>query len=376
MKPRIAFYSPIKPPDHSIPSGDREIARLMVRALELAGYDVGIASRYIAYQKRPSSERFEELKQSALDELRRLKADWHGLSEDKRPKLWFTYHPYCKAPDWLGPAMAEEFGIPYVTAEAARTRQATDADWKEARAQVRFAVDKAAINFCLKQSDLAYLKSFMSKQSSINTLTPFVDLEKLKGLDVAEPDWTFPAKAPLLVAAGMMRPGTKTRSYLALAEALELISQTSWNLVIIGDGPSKSEIEAAFGWADSGRIHWTGAIPRSEVLAWFRRGDIFTWPGIREAIGVVFMEAQSQGLPVVAFNSLGVPLVVKHEESGLLVPEGDTQGYADAVLRLLNITDLRKTISNSARNLIAEEHDIGSAVQTFKRTLGPLVSGH
>lgn len=375
MKPRIAFYSPIKPPDHPIASGDREIARLMVRALELCGYKVEIASRYTAYQKRPSPDLFKERERGALQALDRLKADWRALDEGERPKLWFTYHPYCKAPDWLGPAMADEFGIPYVTAEAARTRQATDADWASARTQVQHAVDEASINFCLKQSDLAYLQSFIADKGTIKMLAPFVDLAELNRMDSDTPNWNFPEKAPLLVAAGMMRPGTKTQSYVALAEALKLIRDIRWNLVIIGDGPSKPEIEAAFDWADTDRVHWTGAIPRSEVLAWFRRGDIFTWPGIREAIGMVFMEAQSRGLPVVAFNSLGVPLVVQHGETGLLVPEGNIRAYADAAAKLLSDSDLRRTTGTAAKQYIAGEHDIGSAVETFTNTLGPLISG-
>jgi hypothetical protein len=50
MPARIAFYAPMKPPDHAIASGDREIARLMVMALEAAGFEVEIASRFISYQ--------------------------------------------------------------------------------------------------------------------------------------------------------------------------------------------------------------------------------------------------------------------------------------------------------------------------------------
>ena len=42
---RVAFYAPLKPPDHPVPSGDRSMARLLIRALELAGHEVGLASR-------------------------------------------------------------------------------------------------------------------------------------------------------------------------------------------------------------------------------------------------------------------------------------------------------------------------------------------
>ncbi len=373
MKPKIAFYAPIKPPDHEIASGDREIARLMVRALEASGYEVEIASRYIAYQKRPSRELFEVRKQGAQKELDRLKSEWRKRSQADRPSLWFTYHPYCKAPDWLGAAMAGEFKIPYVTAEACRTRQGTDADWEEARHQVHESVHQAAVNFCLKQSDLAYLKSFMADQRSIRPLAPFVDLAELDTLTAEIKEPSFQNSAPILVAAGMMRPGTKIQSYLCLADALSRIAGEAWNLVIIGDGPARSEVEAAFSWAGDGRIHWTGAISRAEVLAWFDKGDVLAWPGYREAIGMVFMEAQSRELPVVAFDALGAPLVVRPDQTGLLTPERDIDAYADALKRLLKNAGLRAQMGKAARANIADNHDISRAVRTFKNILGPLI---
>ena len=373
MKPRIAFYAPIKPPDHPIASGDREVARLTVRALEAAGHEVEIASRYIAYQKRPSRELFDRRRQGAEAEALRLKADWESRTANERPALWFTYHPYCKAPDWIGPAVSTQFDIPYATAEACRTGQATDADWAEARRQVQLAVDLASVNFCLKRSDLAYLRSFIADRRSIAPLTPFVDLSELDAMTAPDPVPAIPGDIPLLIAAGMMRPGAKTRSYIDLARALRRISDRPWNLAIIGDGPSRPEIEAAFSWARDHRLHWTGAVSRPALLDWFRRGDIFTWPGIREAIGMVFMEAQSQGLPAVAYRSLGAPLVVQHRHTGLLVPEGDIEAYAGALSALLEDKAGRDRMGKAAREYIGERHDISGAVDTFRETLGPLL---
>lgn len=373
MKPRIAFYAPIKPPDHPIPSGDREIARLMVRALERAGYEVEIASRKIAYQKRPSADLFAERRKSAAAELARLKADWHARAPADRPRLWFTYHPYCKAPDWIGPQMADTFALPYVTAEACRTRQATDADWADARLEVQAAVRRAAVNFCLKQSDFAYLESFQTDPATIRRLPPFIDLDEFDALAATAPEFRFADDAPLLIAVGMMRPGAKTESYLALAASLRRCRALRWNLAIIGDGPAHAEIEAAFDWLEPERLHLTGAIARGEVLAWFRRGDIFAWPGFREAIGLVFLEAQSQGLPVAAFNSLGVPLTVADEQTGLLTPEGDVASYGDALERLITDTALRKRMGTAAAEHVREKHDIRAAAGTLRTALDPLV---
>ncbi|MGO4840439.1 glycosyltransferase family 1 protein, partial [Rhizobiaceae sp. 2RAB30] len=78
MPARIAFYAPLKTPDHPIPSGDREMARLMMAALETAAYEVELASRVISYQKRPSAELGRERRLAAETEAGRLIDAWQS----------------------------------------------------------------------------------------------------------------------------------------------------------------------------------------------------------------------------------------------------------------------------------------------------------
>ena len=121
MTYRVAFYAPLKSPNHPIPSGDRLIARLMMRALKLAGFNVTLVSEVISYQKRPSPELYNKRRAAVHEEELRLARLW-DLQPDDRPDLWFTYHPYCKSPDWLGLPLCQRYDIPCVTAEACRTR--------------------------------------------------------------------------------------------------------------------------------------------------------------------------------------------------------------------------------------------------------------
>ena len=116
---RIGFYATIKPPDHVIASGDRLIARNLIKALTLAGFTVNLESRFIAYSKRDGDSILEQRKLEALQEVESI------ISRLRRapPDMWITYHPYCKAPDWIGPRVSKALSIPYVTVEAARTGQ-------------------------------------------------------------------------------------------------------------------------------------------------------------------------------------------------------------------------------------------------------------
>ena len=111
---RIAFYAPLKPPNHPTPSGDRRMARLLMAALEHAGHDVTLASSFRSWDDGTRPDRHERL--STLGA--RLASRLTGRLRAAPPDLWFTYHLYHKAPDWLGPAVAQSLGIPYVIAEA------------------------------------------------------------------------------------------------------------------------------------------------------------------------------------------------------------------------------------------------------------------
>ena len=100
---RVAFYAPLKSPDHPVPSGDRRIARLFLDALRLAGHDPFVVSRLRSYDGEGDLERQQRLAAIGRHMVERMLRRWRRDPEDK-PQLWLTYHLYYKAPDWLGPA--------------------------------------------------------------------------------------------------------------------------------------------------------------------------------------------------------------------------------------------------------------------------------
>ena len=114
---RIAFYAPLKPPDHPVPSGDRRVARLLLDALRAAGHQPFVASRLRSYDGDGDPARQSRLAELGAASARRLLRGWRR-DPAAAPDLWFTYHLYYKAPDWLGPAISTALGIPYVVAEA------------------------------------------------------------------------------------------------------------------------------------------------------------------------------------------------------------------------------------------------------------------
>ncbi|HEX2334703.1 MAG TPA: hypothetical protein VHI32_16200, partial [Burkholderiales bacterium] len=119
---RIAFYAPLKPPTHVVPSGDRRVAGLLMDALDRVADKVELISTFRSYDADGEAERQEALRRQGEALAARLAAQWRAAPAEERPDLWFTYHVYYKAPDWLGPSVSEALGIPYVIAEASHAQ--------------------------------------------------------------------------------------------------------------------------------------------------------------------------------------------------------------------------------------------------------------
>ena len=202
---RIAFLAPIKPPDHPIASGDRLIARNLVKALEMAGHEVVLATRFIAYSKRP--EGLAERRRAALAEAERI--------DIAPPDLVLAYHPYCKAPDWIGPRLAARHGAPYVTVEAARTGADPDA-WAAWRTEAQTGLRAADLHVWLKPTDRAMLLDLVGPDAPLAHLPPFIDVGEIDAVEGADAH----GPVPRVLVVGQMRPGKKSENHQIAAAAL------------------------------------------------------------------------------------------------------------------------------------------------------------
>jgi glycosyltransferase involved in cell wall biosynthesis len=346
----IAFYAPLKSPDHPVPSGDRLMARLLVRAFQIAGHTVEIASGFRSFAATPDAAALVQL--SAETELQRLRALW---SSGNRPQLWFCYHPYYKSVDPFGASLCAEFGIPHLTAEASYSPKRDQTDWAPYQAQVRAMVRDAAVNIAFTQRDRLGLERAIP-QARIVSLAPFIDtaaFESMRGT-------SDPAR---LITVAMMRSGDKMQSYAMLAAALAQIRHKRWTLVIVGDGPMRGEVEHLFADFEPGRIEWRGELGAADIVRELGGAGIYTWPGCGEAYGLAYLEAQAAGLPVVAQDTAGVPEVVQNGVTGFLTSDGDVAAYAAAIAVLLDDPARRAAIGDEARRFVLSERSLTMAAQ-------------
>jgi hypothetical protein len=205
---KIAFYAPLKSPHHPVPSGDRLMARQLLACLGHAGHAVALASELRAFcGDSDDAAAYAALTAQAAAEVERLSTLWRA---EGAPDLWFCYHPYYKAPDLIGPALCERFGIAYATAEASYSGRRNVGIWADMQARVLEAVRGATVNIGLTARDRAGLAA-ATPEAIIAPLKPFIDAAPFTG--------QTPRPQPgHLVTVAMMRAGDKLESFRALAD--------------------------------------------------------------------------------------------------------------------------------------------------------------
>lgn len=358
---RIAFYAPFKPLGHPRPSGDLTIATGLTDFLRRE-HDITVASRLRArwaYWKPWLWPRV------ALERIRTRRL---ASGAD----LWLTYHTYYKAPDLLGPGVAKSLGLPYVVFQGIySTKRRKRLSTRPGFALNRRALLAADMVFCNKRQDHENLLRLLP-DDRVRYVAPGIFPEQFcydaQARETLRRDWNA-GQTPVVLSAAMFRDDVKTRGLLYLLESLGSLKDADFRLCIAGDGPTRPRLEQAADTFLPGRVTFLGMVPRHELHKYYSAADVFAFPGFRESLGMVYLEAQSCGLPVVAFDGWGIPEVVANGHSGLLTPAPPLDGndgrdesgklaMAQAVGRLLADENLRLAMGRQAAAFVREKHDL------------------
>lgn len=412
---RIAFYAPLKPPDHPAPSGDRTLARLLLAALVRAGaargWEVDLASRFRSFDGVGDTGRQARLRDVGGRLAERLLRRYRGEAADRRPRLWFTYHLHHKAPDWLGPRVSEGLGVPYVVAEASHAAKQAGGPWDVGYEAAARAIRQADALLAFHRGDVPGLEQVAADPARIVLFPPFLGprggvsaegrrvperppsdgasntspafgsssrtgAEECPGPRVPDMKRRAPGPDPRLLCVAMMRGGPKRSSFEVLADALARLGAERWRLVVAGDGPERREVEALFaGRLPAGRVTFAGRVEEEGLAALYAGSDLFVWPAVGEPMGMAMLEAQGHGLPVVAARTRGVPALVSDGDTGLLVSEGDPAAFADAIGALLRAPERRRRMGLAARARTAREHGFEAASDRLGMLVDALVRG-
>ncbi|MGD1877348.1 MAG: glycosyltransferase family 4 protein [Kiloniellaceae bacterium] len=348
------------------------MARLIVQALEQAGHDVTLASRFRSREAAGNPARLERLQHLGDKLADRLIRRYQKLPTRERPQLWFTYHLYYKAPDWIGPKVAKALRIPYVVAEASVAYKRATGPWAPSHRAVLTALDQAAAVITLNPLDAKLIPD----QAKVCPLKPFLDTAPYDAVRPLRDDYRavlaseqqLDPDLPRLLAAAMMRPGDKLKSYQILAQALRAIPDMPWQLVVAGEGQAHDAVQQAFTWALPGRVRFLGLVQPEVMPALYTACDLLVWPAVNEAFGMVLLEAQAAGIAVVAGRSPGVENVVAEGVTGYLSDPG-LATFAASVREMLSQKASRLAMGQAAPRVIAENHSLLAAARRLNAIL-------
>lgn len=161
-----------------------------------------------------------------------------------------------------------------------------------------------------------------------------------------------------------------------LIEACRILVERGvrFRCVIAGDGPQWSLVEHLVERHGlERRIELLGAVFQEDLGALLHQADTFVLPcitasnGDLDGVPVSLMEAMAVELAVVSTHVSGIPELIEHDVSGLLVPEKDALALAYALQRLLENKDLRSTLGQNARRKVMDQFNIDKSVSQLAR---------
>lgn len=143
----------------------------------------------------------------------------------------------------------------------------------------------------------------------------------------------------------------------------------SFRLVIIGDGPSRSELQPLM---DKPWFHWAGMRRGREKAAWFRASQLFLNPGL---VGLHILDSFVAGVPMITTRDAKHSPEVAYLQDGVngMVTEGNARSYADAVERLLVDAIQRQGLADRAREA-ARNYTLDAMVERFADGLAACVA--
>ena len=172
------------------------------------------------------------------------------------------------------------------------------------------------------------------------------------------------------------------KGYNFLLDALAVLPRDlHWHFSHIGGGELLDALKAQareLGLED--RISWLGALPQTEVLASYRKADLFVLPsrisddGDRDGLPNVLMEAQSQRLTCLSTDISGIPELIDHANTGWLVPQKNAEALTEALQKLITGPDLREALAEAGMQRVHSEFSLHRGIDQLVEKFGATVN--
>jgi glycosyltransferase involved in cell wall biosynthesis len=180
----------------------------------------------------------------------------------------------------------------------------------------------------------------------------------------------IPETAPVIAVVGRLFPNKRQAMLIGLMPAV-LQACPGAVLLVVGDGAERPDCEA-----EVRRLGLGGVVrllgQRPDVTDLLAAADLLALPSGSEGLPYALIEAAALALPAVACATGGVPEIVRHEVTGLLVPPDDAHGFARAIIRVLRDPVLARRLGTAARQHVGRfdlEHHLGRLIALYHGAL-------
>ncbi len=223
---------------------------------------------------------------------------------------------------------------------------------------LRSKLHDAASTITVSDFNLEYLRdTYGADASRVVRIYNGIELDRFP---YASPE----SRAPRIVAVGRL---VEKKGFAGLIDACAMLADRGvvFKCQIIGDGELESALRKQI--ADLGLnycVELMGPRPQSEIVGLLQGAAVFAAPcvigedGNRDGLPTVLLESMALGTPCISTDVTGIPEILHHEKTGLLVGQKDAQGLATAIERLIGDASLRVQLGEAARELMEAQFDI------------------
>jgi glycosyltransferase involved in cell wall biosynthesis len=274
-------------------------------------------------------------------------------------------HIHAHFATWAAAAaslVSERTGLPFSFTAHARDIYHRSVDAKGLGEMIR----KARFVVTVSDFNRRYLEGLVSPgEGRIVRLYNGVDLKHLQPVErERDPDF--------IIGVGRL---VKKKGFHVLIDACRILKEKGrpFRCVLIGEGEERADLEKRIE-SDSLQkdLFLLGARTQNEVIEWMRRASVFVLPcivsedGDRDGLPTVLPEAMAVGTPVISTPVSGIPEIVRHGETGLLVNEGDPEGLADAIASLLASRELQNRLTAAALQKVRSYFSLSENVRRLR----------
>ncbi len=173
------------------------------------------------------------------------------------------------------------------------------------------------------------------------------------------------ASGPVIGTIGRLSP-VKGQKFLVEAMKGVMREKKDAQCVIVGDGPEEDSLKSLTHTLDiSGSVHFFKS--DMDTCKYLAIMDVFVFPSVKEGLGIALLEALASGKPCIASDVGGIGDVIKNGSSGILVPVGDPDSIAKAILGLLKNSSAAKELGDNGRSIVRKSFSLDNMADNVRK---------